>query len=206
MTGSLGAAPVVHATAHVVGCHLGAYTEVGARTSLLETVMGDYSYIVNDSDAAYTEIGRFCSIAAHVRLNPGNHPMHRAAQSHVTYRSAAYWPGVEADEAALFAARRAGCVVLGHDVWIGHGAIVLPGRRIGTGAVIGAGAVVTRDVPPYAIAVGNPARVLRQRFAPAIAERLLTLAWWDWDHERLRVALPDFRLPEIEAFLDKYGS
>jgi hypothetical protein len=96
--------------------------------------------------------------------------------------------------------------VLGHDVWIGHGAIVLPGRRIGTGAVIGAGAVVTRDVPPYAIAVGNPARVLRQRFAPAIAERLLTLAWWDWDHERLRVALPDFRLPEIEAFLDKYGS
>ena len=186
-------------------CQLGAYTEIGTRTSPLETVMGDYSYIVNDSDAAYTEIGRFCSIAAHVRLNPGNHPMHRAAQAHFTYRAQAYWPGVEADEPGFFAGRRANRVVIGHDVWIGHGVVVLPDRRIGTGAVIGAGALVTRDVPAYAIAVGSPARVMRERFAPAIAERLLALAWWEWDHERLRLALPDFRQLEIEVFLDKYG-
>src|SRR5262245_57136447 len=86
-------------------------------------------------------------------------------------------------------------VVVGHDVWIGHAAIILPGRTVGTGAVIGAGAVVTKDVDPYAIVAGNPARVIRQRFPAAVAQRLQRLAWWDWDHDRLRAALPDFRQP-----------
>jgi hypothetical protein len=168
--------------------------------------MGDYSYVVNDGEVAYAAIGKFCSIASHVRLNPGNHPMWRASQAHFTYRASAYWPEQEEDEAAFFDWRRSAPVALGHDVWIGHGAVVLPGRRVGTGAAVGAGAVVTRDVPPYAVAVGNPARVVRPRFAPPVAERLLALAWWDWDHERLRLALPDFRSLSVEAFLEKHGA
>jgi hypothetical protein len=168
--------------------------------------MGDYSYVVNDGEVAYAAIGKFCSIASHVRLNPGNHPMWRASQSHFTYRASAYWPGQEEDEAEVFDWRRSTPVALGHDVWIGYGAVVLPGRGVGTGAVVGAGAVVTRDVPPYAVAVGNPARVVRPRFAPPVAERLLALAWWDWDHERLRLALPDFRALSVEAFLEKHGA
>jgi len=78
------------------------------------------------------------------------------------------------------------------------------GRTIGTGAVVAAGAVVTKDVDPYAIVAGNPARVIRQRFSAAVAQRLHQLAWWDWDHDRLRTALPDFRQLSIEAFLEKY--
>jgi carbonic anhydrase/acetyltransferase-like protein (isoleucine patch superfamily) len=89
-------------------------------------------------------------------------------------------------------------------VWIGHGAIVLAGRSIGTGAVVGAGSVVTRDVPDYAIVAGNPARVIRQRFPDAIAARMQALAWWDWPHEELRTALADFRALGAEEFLDKY--
>jgi carbonic anhydrase/acetyltransferase-like protein (isoleucine patch superfamily) len=89
-------------------------------------------------------------------------------------------------------------------VWIGHGAIVLPGRSVGTGAVIAAGAVVTKDVVPYAIVAGNPARVVRLRFSEPIAARLERLKWWDWSHERLRAALTDFRQLPIERFLDKY--
>src|SRR5262249_58694753 len=95
-------------------------------------------------------------------------------------------------------------VVIGNDVWIGHGAIVLPGRAIGDGAVVAAGAVVTKDVPAYAVVAGNPARPIRERFAPAIAARLQALAWWDWPHERLRLALPAFRSLSAEAFLDRY--
>src|SRR5215471_3747686 len=125
--------PLIDPTAAVTACALGAYTEVGARTRLLEVSLADYSYIVNDSDAAYTQIGKFCSIAAMTRVNPGNHPMQRASQSHFTYRASQYFPG-EADEAALFAWRREQRVVIGHDVWIGHGAIVLACRTVGAGA------------------------------------------------------------------------
>jgi phosphonate metabolism protein (transferase hexapeptide repeat family) len=202
-TMTLSTRPLVDPTADVRDSKLGAYTQVGERTKLLEVTLDDYSYVVNDSDIAYTTFGKFCSIAAMTRINPGNHPMHRATQSHVTYRASAYFPG-EQDEAQFFAWRRAHPVVVGHDVWVGHGAIILPGRTIGTGAVVGAGAVVTRDVAPYALVAGNPARVIRPRFPVETADRLQRLAWWNWDHARLRAALPDFRRLSIERFLDKY--
>lgn len=197
--------PTVDPTARLHDATLGAYCEVGARTILQEVSMGDYSYVVNDAQITYTTIGKFVSIAAMTRINPGNHPMHRATQAHFTYRASAYFPG-EADDAEFFDWRRAHHVTIGHDVWIGHGAIVLPGRNIGTGAVIAAGAIVTKDVPPYTIVAGNPARVIRRRFPEDVAARLGELAWWDWDHATLRQALPDFRKLAVEDFLDKYQS
>jgi phosphonate metabolism protein (transferase hexapeptide repeat family) len=195
--------PTIDPSARLNDVKLGAYTEVGARTILQEVTMGDYSYVVNDAQITYTSIGKFCSIAAMTRINPGNHPMHRATQAHFTYRASAYFEG-EADDAEFFAWRRAHHIHIGHDVWIGHGAIVLPGRNIGTGAVIAAGAIVTRDVPAYTIVGGNPARVIKRRFPEAIADRLAELRWWDWNHETLRLALPDFRKLPIEQFLEKY--
>jgi phosphonate metabolism protein (transferase hexapeptide repeat family) len=195
--------PTIDPTARVQEAKFGIYCEVGARTMLLDVEMGDYSYVVNDSQMTYSTIGKFCSIAAMTRINPGNHPMHRATQAHFTYRASAYFPG-EADDAEFFAWRKSHRVHIGHDVWIGHGAIVLPGRRIGNGAVIAGGAVVTKDVPDYTIVAGNPARVIRRRFSESIADRLVRLNWWDWDHESLRTALPDFRKLTIEEFLDTY--
>lgn len=199
----LGVTPTIDGSAKVQGSTLGAYCEVGARTMLLDVTMGDYSYVVNDSQITYTTIGKFCSIAAMTRINPGNHPMHRATQAHFTYRASAYFEG-ESDEAEFFAWRKQHHVTLGHDVWIGHGAVVLPGRSIGTGAVVAAGAIVTKDVPAYTIVAGNPARAIKPRFPREIAERLIRLAWWDWSHEALRAALPDFRQLEIGKFLEKY--
>jgi phosphonate metabolism protein (transferase hexapeptide repeat family) len=195
--------PTIDSTAKLHDTRLGAYCEVGARTILHEVTMDDYSYVVNDAQMTYTTIGKFCSIAAMTRINPGNHPMHRASQAHFTYRASAYFPG-ESDDTEFFEWRRGHRVHIGHDVWIGHGAIVLPGRSVATGAVIAAGAIVTKDVAAYTIVAGNPARVIRPRFPEAVADGLQELAWWNWDHETLRRALPDLRKLTVEEFLEKY--
>jgi phosphonate metabolism protein (transferase hexapeptide repeat family) len=199
----LGPQPTIDPTAKVVDSRLGRYTEVGARTSVIECEIGDYSYVVNDAQIIYSRIGKFCSIAAMTRFNPGNHPMSRATQAHFTYRASAYFEG-EADDAEFFDWRRSQPVTIGHDVWIGHGAVILPGRTIGIGAVVAAGAIVTKDVTRYTIVAGNPARPIRRRFDEATEHRLVALGWWDWDHERLRTALNDFRRLPVTGFLDKY--
>ncbi|CAN0583752.1 unnamed protein product [Laminaria digitata] len=131
--------------------------------------------------------------------------MDRATQHHFTYRSADYWSDADLDD-TFFDWRRGHRVVVGHDTWIGHGAVVLPGVTIGNGAVIGAGSVVTRDVAPYRIVAGNPAKPIRQRFDEKIAERLEALSWWDWSHSALREALADFRKLPVERFLEKHES
>lgn len=200
----LSEAPLVHETACVTDSILGRYTEVGARTQIAHSSLGDYSYAVEDTQIAYARIGKFANIASQVRVYASRHPMDRASLHHFTYRSAWYFEDAE-DDQGFFHRRAASGIEIGHDTWIGHGTIVMPGVKVGNGAVIGSGAVVTRDVPAFAIAVGSPARVIKPRFPPEIAERLEALAWWDWEHGRLRDALEDFRTLPVEAFLEKHG-
>lgn len=199
-----GPEPEISAQASVHDCILGPWTRVGARTSLQEVQMGAYSYIVTDSSATYSEIGKFCSIARDTRINPGNHPMWKAAQHHFTYRAVSYRLSEE-DDADFFEWRRADRCVIGHDVWIGHGATVLAGVTVGTGAVIGAGAVVSKDVAPYTIVGGVPSHPIRDRFPKAVQDGLLALSWWDWDHDKLSAALPDFRSLDADQFVEKYS-
>ncbi|MBI1206359.1 MAG: chloramphenicol acetyltransferase [Azospirillum sp.] len=201
----LSEAPTVHPSAVVEDCRLGRWTEIGARVTMIETGFGDYSYVCQDSQIIYAEIGRFCSLASQVRLNPGNHPLDRAALHHFTYRSRQFGLGDD-DDAAFFAWRRGLPVRLGHDVWVGHNATLMPGVSVGTGAAIGSGAVVTHDVPAFTVVAGVPAKPIRARFAPALQAALLRIAWWDWDQDRLRAGLADFRRLDAAAFCRKYDS
>ncbi|PLX38259.1 MAG: acetyltransferase [Hyphomicrobiales bacterium] len=200
----LGIEPVVADGAVLTEAELGRYTEVGERTQISHSRLGDYSYIMRDGDVLFADIGKFCSIASAVRINASNHPTWRATQHHFTYRSADYWGEHEFDD-TIFSWRQENAVAIGNDVWIGHGATVMPGVTVGDGAVIGSGAVVTRSVAPYTIVAGVPAKPIRQRFEQGIGDRLQALAWWDWEHERLGAALTDFRQLSVEQFLEKYA-
>jgi phosphonate metabolism protein (transferase hexapeptide repeat family) len=201
--GTLPEAGIVYDGATVVGSTLGRYTEVGQDSAFDGVDLGDYSYCGRLCDLANTTVGRFSNIASMVRIGATDHPLDRASLHHFMYRSAKYWPDAE-DDADWFAKRRARRTVIGHDTWIGHGAQVKPELAVGNGAVVASGAIVTKDVPPYAIVAGVPARVIRYRQPPEIVARLEALAWWDWEHDTLRERLPDFRALTAEAFLDRY--
>ena len=195
--------PLVHETATVQDSTLGRYTEVSERCRISEATLGDYSYIMQDGAVWCAKIGKFANIAASVRINATNHPTWRPTLHHFTYRSAEYWDDAGVDD-EFFEWRRSNLVTIGHDVWIGHGSTILPGVTVGNGAVIGAGAVVSKDVTPYTIVGGVAAKKIRDRFDPHTAERLQRLAWWDWDHAKLRAGLDDFRTLEIQEFLEKH--
>ncbi|MFC2968585.1 chloramphenicol acetyltransferase [Acidimangrovimonas pyrenivorans] len=193
----------VHPDCELSEVMFGRYVEIGRGSRVLNSEFGDYSYCDRFSDIANTTIGKFANIAAMTRIGPTDHPMANAGLHHFLYRSSDYWDDAGVDE-DFFARRRARRTTVGHDSWIGHGAIVKPEVTIGHGAVVAAGAVVTKDVAPYMIVAGVPATPLRERVSARVAERLMALAWWDWPHERLRAALADFRALPAEAFLDKY--
>jgi phosphonate metabolism protein (transferase hexapeptide repeat family) len=195
--------PRIHPTAELKGCKLGPYSAVGERVILREVTVGDFSYFERHAEAIYTTIGKFCSIAANTRINALEHPMERATTHKVSYRPNEYFRFLGVDQG--FRERRRGKPVnIGNDVWIGHGAVVMPDVNIGDGAIVGANAVVTWDVPAYSIVAGVPARVLRPRFPAEIAARLVALAWWDWPLERLHQAIPDMQAMPIAAFLSKW--
>lgn len=196
--------PMLHPGVAQTRTRFGRYTEAGQDSTLLDSELGDYSYCGRLCDIANTTVGKFSNIAAMCRIGPTDHPVEHAALHHFHYRSSYYWQDAE-DDAAFFAARAARRTVLGHDTWLGHGVIVKPEVVMGIGSIAASGAVVTKDVSPFMIVAGCPAKPVRLRFPEKIGERLLALAWWDWTHERLREALPDFRRLKAEAFLEKYG-
>ena len=154
-----------------------------------------YHYPVNHDRLL---IGKFCSIACGAKFlfNSANH----ALGSLSTYPFPIFYDewGLEGKNVAD-AWDNKGDITLGNDVWIGYEAVILAGVTIGDGAIIGARAVLTRDVPPYAIVGGVPARLIRRRFDDATIEALLDLRWWDWEPERIRQALPALQAGDTAA-------
>jgi phosphonate metabolism protein (transferase hexapeptide repeat family) len=194
---------VIHPTVRLREAVIGRHCEVLADSSVEYASLGDYSYLGRQCEVADAVIGKFTAIANSVRIGAPNHPMDRPSLHRFTY-CPEYYDAAATRDRTFFADRRAAQVTIGNDCWLGHRAIILPGVTVGDGAVIAAGAVVSRDVAPYTVVGGVPARVIRERFSRAVAARLQRIAWWDWSEEVVFARLADFQSSAIEAFCDRY--
>jgi acetyltransferase-like isoleucine patch superfamily enzyme len=175
------------------------------RKNLLE--VGKYTYGATSiqidhykgSESKVT-IGSYCSIAKNVRIITGGiHPPDWVA----LFPFKVVWglPGAFADGAPA----TNGPVTIEHDVWIGTGATILSGVTIGSGAIVMAGALVTKDVPPFSMAGGVPAKVIKKRFTEDQIEQLLKIKWWQWSEEKIKEAIPLLSANTINEFINKYA-
>lgn len=175
-------------------------------------VVGDYSYYDDPEDSENFErnvlyhypfigdklvIGKFCALARGCKfiMNGANHKLSGLS----TYPFQIFGQGWEQVMPTPDAQPYKGDTVVGHDVWIGYDALVMPGVQIGHGAIVSARAVVVQDVPPYTVVGGNPARVLKPRFAPEVVTELLAIAWWDWPVEKITRHLPVIVAGDVAA-------
>ena len=163
--------------------------------------IGEWSYgwpkVLSWGEDSTLKIGRFCSIGGNVTILLGGEHRTDWVSSYPLSRMLG---GEKIYESNI---RTKGDVVIGNDVWIGDGAIILSGVTIGDGAVIGARAVIVADVPPYAVAVGNPAVVIKHRFPPEQIEAFLRIQWWNWSLSKIKASLSLMTQDDIGRFIDE---
>ncbi|MFZ5753206.1 MAG: DapH/DapD/GlmU-related protein [Bacillota bacterium] len=194
--------PTIYENCVLQNVSIGQWTEVGPHNVWENVEFGDFSYTSGFNQIQNASIGKFVNIAAGVRIGPVQHPLERPTLHHFTYRRRIYG-FADTDDLDFFRWREEQKVIIGHDVWLGHNAIIMPGVKIGNGSVVGSGAVVTRDVAPYAIVAGVPAKVIRERFSPEIVHKMQKIQWWDWPYEVFKERWRDFLL-EAADFVHKY--
>ncbi len=188
----------------------------GNNTFSGDSFVGAFTYIQPQGEFTRTSIGRYCSIAASVCVGPGQHATHTLSTHPFIYDpedTTAKLGHFEAYQKILGqhpfskpaeSSRKLSApdVRIGNDVWIGTRAIIMGGLTIGDGAIIAAGAIVTKDVPPYAVVAGVPARIVRYRFEPALIEQLLALRWWDYDMSQVSNRVDFGQVAEVIAFMN----
>jgi len=145
-------------------------------------------------------IGKYCSIAVNVTIFGGGEHNYRCVSTYPFKQKIK--PQFEINNVS----QSKGPTIIGNDVWIGEGAIILSGVKIGNGAVIGAGAVVTKEVPDYAIVGGNPAKLIKYRFEESTITKLLSISWWDWDERKLYENMALLSSENVDNFIKKHGN
>lgn len=168
-------------------------SKVESGCNIVNVIMDKYSFCGYDCEIINTEIGSFCSIANNVIIGGAAHPIEWVSTSPVFYSGRdsvrRKFSEFDRDEDKR--------TYIGNDVWIGNYSLIKQGVHIGTGAVVGMGSVVTKDVPPYAIVAGNPARLIRYRFSEEIIKGLLTSKWWEMSDDVLQNYSKNIKNPEL---------
>lgn len=168
-------------------------SKIESGSSFYYSSLGRHSFCGYDCEVYHANIGSFTSIANRVVIGGARHPMEWVGMSPVFYKGR----DSVRKKFSEYLLDPAVVTYIGHDVWIGHSAVLLSGIQIGDGAVVGAGAVVTKDVPPYGVVAGNPARLIRYRFDEATISALEEIRWWEFDDESLLKVAPHVRDPSI---------
>ena len=168
------------------GSNVDPRSKIESGSSFYQSSLGRYSFCGYDCEVYHANIGSFTSIANRVVIGGARHPMEWVGMSPVFYKGRDSINKKFSEH--LF--DHAEITSIGHDVWIGHSAIILSGVKIGNGAVVGAGAIVSKDVSPYCVVAGNPARLIRRRFDDGIISALEEVAWWNFDEKSLMKVAP----------------
>lgn len=166
--------------------------KVWGHCKIYHSSIGDYSYIGQNARLIYAEVGKFCSIAGDGAYGMGNHSLNYISSSSI-FTSRRNGTRIRWTKLPSFEEYKK--INIGNDVWIGTHVLILGGVTIGDGAVIAAGAVVTKDVPPYAIVGGVPAKVIKYRFSKDVIEKLLNTEWWSLDTKILKDNIDLFQKP-----------
>ena len=182
-------AVTLHADALLYSDQLASHVFIGPKTVLSNCSMGRYSYLAGNNRIFYTTIGAFCSIAENACIGHAEHPYNRFSTSPVFYKKDNAFAETEflTEEFDEFKT-----TIIGHDVWIGYNAYVKSGVTIGNGSIIGAGAVVTKDVAPYTIVGGAPAKPIKMRFDDDTIKQVQSSEWWNLDDDDLKKYSQEF--------------
>lgn len=185
----------------VLNCEIDCSAVIYSGTQMVNSSLGRYSYVSYNCSIINASIGSFCSIASDVKIGGATHPISWVSTSPVFENVKNSGPN---KRFARFELPPTEKTEIGSDVWVGNSVIIIAGVKIGHGAVIGAGAIVTKDVPPYAIVVGNPAKIIKYRFSQEIIEKLLASEWWTLPNNDIEKKAPYIRCPQefIEQFSD----